>query len=80
MSSLSTKGILPIGFGFENQAAAAINHVYIPESKVYQGVLLLESSEKEAWLPAMQAEFNSLTDHQVFSFTELPKGKHTVGC
>lgn len=76
MSSCSNKGISPVRFGFENNISAAVNHVFVVEQKDYQEVICLESSEKEAWLAAMQSEFNSITENQVFSLTELPKEKH----
>lgn len=68
----------PIWFGFKPVQAQA-NFVRVCESKSYQEAMQLESSEKAAWIAALQKEYKSLINHNVFSLAELPEGKSPVG-
>lgn len=42
--------------------------------------LALDGSEREAWLTAMKCEYDSLTQNEVFSFTEVSDNMNVKGC
>lgn len=58
----------------ESLGNPVVNLVCSREPSSYTEVLGYKEAERQAWLEAMDTEFNSLLSNKVFSVAQLPEG------
>ncbi len=73
-STRQNKGVAPVRLSY----IAKITQESEPAS--WEDMLQLPDSVKEKWIKAADDEIKSLTELQTWVLTELPAGKHTIGC